>query len=279
MMKSSMRLCSLGSTQWSGLKVPAAPSPRGTWQAIRVARSSVRNLVMALAPDFPARSAAQLSSTPQASGVTRPRPVTTTRRMQAGQALALSIYLTASPTVTMDSAASSGISMPNSSSNAMTSSTVSRLSAPRSSIKDALSVTLSASTFRCSTTIFFTRSAVSLIDCKPLLRFQIRPEKCAGKSLAVTQGWFADGGFVTQSPTARYIPLKPLKLLSQHCHSAIDMQGLPGHIGCLLRGQVDHGSGDFLGRAHAPQRDAGSDHLFLLVGEHVGHRGLDEPRR
>ena len=52
----------------------------------------------------------------------------------------------ASPTVKMVSAASSGISQPNSSSNAMTSSTVSRLSAPRSSMKLAFSVTLSAST-------------------------------------------------------------------------------------------------------------------------------------
>ena len=42
---------------------------------------------------------------------------------------------TASPTVRIVSAASSGISTPNSSSNAMTSSTVSRLSAPRSSMK------------------------------------------------------------------------------------------------------------------------------------------------
>src|SRR6185312_8326741 len=60
----------------------AAPSPRGTWQAILVARSSVLNLVMRLAPDLPASRATQLSSTPQASGVTRPRPVTTTRRMR-----------------------------------------------------------------------------------------------------------------------------------------------------------------------------------------------------
>src|SRR6516225_9426162 len=81
MMKSSMRLCSLASTQWSGLKVPFVPSPYGTWQAILVARSSVRNLVMGLAPDLPASSADQLSSTPHASGVTSPRPVTTTRRM------------------------------------------------------------------------------------------------------------------------------------------------------------------------------------------------------
>src|SRR6185437_6889325 len=82
MMKSSMRLCSLGSTHWSGLNVPAAPSPRGTWHAILVGRSSTLNLVMALAPDLPANRAAQLSSTPHASGVTRPSPVTTTRRME-----------------------------------------------------------------------------------------------------------------------------------------------------------------------------------------------------
>src|SRR6185312_14329945 len=81
MMKSSMRLCSLGSTHWSGLNVPFAPSPRGTWQAIFVARSSVLNLVIGLAPDFPARRADQLSSTPHASGVTKPSPVTTTRRI------------------------------------------------------------------------------------------------------------------------------------------------------------------------------------------------------
>ena len=53
----------------------------------------------------------------------------------------------ASPTVRMVSAASSGISQPNSSSKAMTSSTVSRLSAPRSSIKLASGVTFSGSTF------------------------------------------------------------------------------------------------------------------------------------
>jgi len=68
------------------------------------------------------------------------------------------------PTVSMCSAASSGISHLNSSSNAMTSSTVSRLSAPRSSMNDAFSVTFSASTPRCWTTIFFTRSAISLIE-------------------------------------------------------------------------------------------------------------------
>src|SRR5471030_1283546 len=77
--------------------------------------------------------------------------------------LCASMKVTASLTVMIFSAASSGISQPNSSSKAMTSSTVSRLSAPRSSIKLAFSVTLASSTPRCSTTIFLTRSAMSLM--------------------------------------------------------------------------------------------------------------------
>src|SRR5215213_4943154 len=72
----------------------------------------------------------------------------------------------ASLTVVIFSAASSGISTPNASSKAITSSTVSRLSAPRSSMKDASGVTLASSTPRCSTTIFLTFSAVSLIACQ-----------------------------------------------------------------------------------------------------------------
>src|SRR6516225_6996412 len=92
------------------------------------------------------------------------------RKVQA--AVFFSKNLMASPTVRIVSAASSGISQPNSSSKAMTSSTVSRLSAPRSSMKLALSVTLSGSTPRCSTTIFFTRSPMSLIF-QNLVRFEL----------------------------------------------------------------------------------------------------------
>ena len=85
------------------------------------------------------------------------------RKRKVSSSAFFSRNLTASPTVRMVSAASSGISQPNSSSNAMTSSTVSRLSAPRSSMKLALFGHLVGSTPRCSTTIFFTRSAMSLI--------------------------------------------------------------------------------------------------------------------
>ena len=80
--------------------------------------------------------------------------------------------LIASP-VTIVSAASSGISTLNSSSNAMTSSTVSRLSAPRSSMKFALSVTLSADAQVLDNDLLHAISDVthrssSLVDVPPL---------------------------------------------------------------------------------------------------------------
>src|SRR6185295_11203216 len=73
-----------------------------------------------------------------------------------------SMYSTASFTRVIFSASSSGISIPNSSSNAMTSSTVSSESAPRSSTNDASGVTSSSSTPSCSTMMLFTLSATAI---------------------------------------------------------------------------------------------------------------------
>src|SRR5207253_3773756 len=73
-----------------------------------------------------------------------------------------SMYSTASLTRVIFSASSSGISMPNSSSNAITSSTVSSESAPRSSTNDASGVTSSSSTPSCSTMMLFTLSATAI---------------------------------------------------------------------------------------------------------------------
>src|SRR4051812_12083611 len=72
------------------------------------------------------------------------------------------MYSTASLTRVIFSASSSGISMPNSSSNAITSSTVSSESAPRSSTNDASGVTSSSSTPSCSTMMLFTLSATAI---------------------------------------------------------------------------------------------------------------------
>src|SRR5436305_12883375 len=74
----------------------------------------------------------------------------------------LSMYSTASLTFLIFSASSSEISTPNSSSNAMISSTVSSESAPRSSTNDASGVTSSASTPSCSTMIDLTLSSTAI---------------------------------------------------------------------------------------------------------------------
>ena len=79
MMKSSTLRCSFGSIQWSGSKLPLEPSPRGTWQAILAGKSDTSKDSMRRAPLSPLMSRRQVGSTPQASGVTMPSPVTTTR--------------------------------------------------------------------------------------------------------------------------------------------------------------------------------------------------------
>src|ERR1700741_4052538 len=68
----------------------------------------------------------------------------------------------ASLTRVIFSASSAGISIPNSSSNAITSSTVSSESAPRSSTNEASGVTSSSSTPSCSTMMLFTLSATAI---------------------------------------------------------------------------------------------------------------------
>src|SRR5215471_18320958 len=75
----------------------------------------------------------------------------------------------ASLTVRIFSASSSGISRSNASSNAMTSSTVSSESAPRSSTKEAFGVTSPSSTPSCSTMICFTFSSTAVGICLSLL--------------------------------------------------------------------------------------------------------------
>src|SRR5262245_22212759 len=73
-------------------------------------------------------------------------------------------YCMACPTVRSFSASSSGISMSNSFSNAITSSTVSRLSAPRSSMKLASPVSFSRSTPSSSTMMSLTFSSTLLMS-------------------------------------------------------------------------------------------------------------------
>src|SRR5438309_4506027 len=159
-MNMSIFLTSFLSTYASGSKFLTSP-------AMRVANWVVSNLVIAPMPLWPALIPAQFASVPIPSDDTSPMPVTTTRRLLIIGVYFLvlacdSMYSTASLTRVIFSASSSGISMPNSSSKAITSSTVSSESAPRSSTNEASGVTSSSSTPSCSTMMLLTLSATAI---------------------------------------------------------------------------------------------------------------------
>ena len=102
-MKSSTLRWSFGSIHWSGLKVPSLPSPRGTTQAIWLVRSETSKVSILRAPLSPLRSRFQVGSTPQPSGDTMPRPVTTTRLISSTPARRIAA-LTSKPADRCDTA-------------------------------------------------------------------------------------------------------------------------------------------------------------------------------
>src|SRR5512145_448321 len=111
----------------------------------------------------------------------------------------------ASPTVRSFSASSSGMSMSNSFSNAMTSSTVSRLSAPRSSMKLASLVSLSRSTPSSSTMMSLTFSSSCF--------------------MSIAMGILSERGRL-------------------HHHPAVDDQDLPCNVAGRVGGEKEDGAGD-----------------------------------
>src|SRR5512139_163604 len=176
-MNGSIRLISFRSMNSSGLNP-------FTSAAMVVENSEASKRVMGPMPDFPARIASQVGRTPTPRGVTPPSPVTTTLRMSflppaplegpgpRRYFLCVVMYWMTSLTVLIFSASSSGISIPNSSSIFITSSTMSRESAPRSSMNDASLVTSFTSRSSCSATISRTLLSIDIPD--PPFLFSIR---------------------------------------------------------------------------------------------------------
>src|SRR5919201_3011151 len=101
------------------------------------------------------------------------------------------------------------------SSSAMTSSTVSRESAPRSSMNFALGVTSSSSTPSCSQMISFTRSSTGFAINALLTELMPRPPSAGG---------------------AR----------SLHVQPSVDVNRLPGDVGCAVADQEPHHLGHLL---------------------------------
>src|SRR5215213_1530988 len=159
------------------------------------------------------------------------------------------MYSTASRTLLIFSASSSGISMPNSSSKAITSSTISRESAPRSSVKLASSVTSSSSTPNCSTMMLLTRSATAIVS---LLLLRSR----AGRAR-------------TAVLTQRRILVQTDD--SSDVQAAGYVQHVPGDVPGLFAGQVKHGPGHVVDGPEPLQRDRAGQVLARRLGQIGGH--------
>src|ERR1700675_962625 len=125
----------------------------------------------------------------------------------------------ASPTVVIFSASSSGISRSNSSSKAITSSTVSSESAPRSSMNFALGLTSSSSTPSCSTMISLTRSSTGF----------------AMNSSRYRVDW-------THTADAASTPdvASPSRQPLLHVQTAVHVDGLPRDVGGAVAGQESY---------------------------------------
>src|SRR6059036_4084166 len=147
----------------------------------------------------------------------------------------------ASPTVRSFSASSSGMSMSNSFSNAMTSSTVSRLSAPRSSMKLASEVSLSRSTPSSSTMMSLTFSSSCFM------------------SIAMGN---LNGGVGKRS---------------QH-HPAVDDQHLTRNVAREVGREKEHRRGDIRTLPQPAQRDCRQQGRPRVAVDGTGELRIDEPR-
>src|SRR6266568_5697024 len=232
--KRSKRLTSFLSIQRDG-------SNPFTSQANLTGRSAGSKRVMGPAPDFPATRASHDSATEFPTGDTSPRPVTATRRRTYFPIFSWR-YFMAEPTVLSFSASSSGMSMSNSFSKAITSSTVSRLSAPRSSMKLAPSVSLSRSTPSSSTMMSFTFSS-SCFMSMPMGNLK----RGVGKR-------------------------------SQH-HPAVDDQHLSRNVAREVGGEKEHRRRDVRAFAQPAQRDGLDQGRPRLAGDGARELRIDEARR
>src|SRR5437016_8196818 len=134
------------------------------------------------------------------------------------------------------------MSMSNSFSKAMTSSTVSRLSAPRSSMKLASDVSLSRSTPSSSTMMSLTFSSSCFISI----------------AMGILNRGMGNG--------------------SQH-HPAVDDQQLPRNVAGEVGGEKEHGGGDILPLPQPAQWDGLDQGLPRLRADPAGQFGVDEPGR
>src|SRR3989449_10442058 len=219
---------------------------RSTSQATFTGDCTGSNRVMGPAPERPVTSPSHVLCTAFPKGLRTPRPVIATRRL-IGSTLPRYLpifswrYCRACPTVRSFSASSSGMSMSNSFSKAITSSTVSRLSAPRSSMKLASEVSLSRSTPSSSTMMSLTFSSSCF--------------------MSIAMGTLHGG----------------VGKRSQH-HPAVDDQHLTRNVAREVGHEKEHRCGDIRPLPQPAQRNRPDQGCPRVAGDGAGKLRIDEPR-
>src|SRR6184192_4807415 len=210
-------------------------------------------------------------------------------------------------TVVIFSASSSGISISNSSSRAITSSTVSRESAPRSSTNEASLVTCSCFTPSCSATMALTCCSTVLISGWSLYSLLKRgsPAVRAARPPAGAVLYGTPPGAANRVPGLRVIVftgetgdpvmrfgsrlgspcgVRPTASLARghralaHVHAAIDVQRLAGDVGRLGGDEEQHRARHLNGRPEAAHRDLLEERTALLLADRARHVGVDQAR-
>src|SRR5262245_34250129 len=172
------------------------------------------------------------------------------------------MYLMASPTVWIFSASSSLISILNDSSSAMTSSTVSSESAPRSFTKEASIVTSSGSTPSCSTMMPLTFSSMLCAICFP---------PCGTRSAA---GALSLPPAALRGRTAGRVLFRP----TLHVKTAADVQDFAGDMRGARAQEERDPRRHVLGRSQATQGNEVRHSVARLRRQRLGHFGVDETR-
>src|SRR3984893_6182650 len=200
-------------------------------------------------------------------------------------------------TVVIFSASSSGISISNSSSRAITSSTVSSESAPRSSTNDASFVTCSCLTPSCSATMALTCCSTVLISDWSLCRlFRGCPPFASVRPVAGQVLWGNTAGPATRLPPVRVIVFagetaglvpragrrarSPVACVQRphlrHVHAAVDVQGLPGDVSRLRRDEEQDCAGHICSAPEPAHGNLRDERGALRLAERACHVSIDE---